>query len=253
MLRLDEHNAETQPLHWPTTEGPAMRGPDFLIVGAPKCGTTAMDAYLSQHPDIYMARKELHYFAGDLLPQNDKMRDFNNYQKCFLAAKNETMLGESSVFYLFSREAANNIYQFNQNAKIIIQLRNPVDVLASHHSQLLYVGGENITDLRAALNAEPLRKTGEGPPKEFRFRTVLFYREMVKFSEQIERFLERFGRDQIHIVIFDDLVGDTLGCFRGTIRFLGVDPNFEPEFSVINANKRIRSRLLRNFVADPPT
>jgi hypothetical protein len=125
-------------------------------------------------------------------------------------------------------------------------------VLASHHSQLLYVGGEKITDLRAALNAEPLRKNGEGLPKEFRFKTVLFYREVIKFSEQIERFLKKFGRDQIHIVIFDDLVGDTVGCFRNTIQFLGVDPDFEPKFNVINANKRIRSRLLRNFVADPP-
>jgi hypothetical protein len=75
---------------------------------------------------------------------------------------------------------------------------------------------------------------------------------MVKFSEQIERFREKFEPDQIHFVIFDDLVADTLGCFRDTLRFLGVDPDFQPKLSVVNANKRIRSRLLRGFVTNPP-
>src|ERR1043166_4244119 len=130
-----------------------MRRPDFFIVGAPKSGTTAMHTYLAQHPEVFLARKEVHFFGSDLDLQND-IRDLSTYLELFAAATNELRVGESSVWYLYSRDAAKEIKQFSAASRIIIQLRNPVDMIYSLHSQLLYSGAEDIADFESALRAE---------------------------------------------------------------------------------------------------
>src|SRR5258706_10449866 len=110
-----------------------INNPDFFIVGAPKCGTTAMNDYLGQHPDIYMAPKELHYFGADLKIK-DKISE-SAYLQYFKNAGNKKILGEASVWYLFSGTAAKEIKNFSPDAKILIMLRNPVEVVYSLHSQ----------------------------------------------------------------------------------------------------------------------
>lgn len=142
-----------------------MRKPDFFIVGAPKSGTTAMHEYLGQHPDIFMPKvKESHHFATDLLPPNrpnSYYRSIDNYLAIFKGARNEKIVGESSVFYLYSKTAAKNIYEFNKDSKILIMVRNPTEWLESYHSQLVYNGDEDILDLCEALKAEEEQKRGD--------------------------------------------------------------------------------------------
>src|SRR5665647_751711 len=113
-----------------------LKRPDFFIVGAPKCGTTAMNNYLAQHPDVFMAQKEIHYFGSDL-----KMRvkvSESEYLNYFQNAEEKKLIGEASVWYLFSEKAAAEIKAFSPQAKIIIMLRDPIDVLHSLHSQHLF-------------------------------------------------------------------------------------------------------------------
>ncbi len=230
------------------------RRPDFLIVGAPKCGTTAMDYYLSQHPEIFVApRKETHFFATDLLPADDPARDPERYAALFADMGDEKIAGESSVFYMLSHEAAANIRACNPKARIIIHLRNPVDVLASHHSQIVYEGIEPIEDFEAALDAEDGRRANlPAPTRITRMPQVLLYSDIVRFTDQVGRFLDQFGREQVHINIFDDLKADVAGVYRRTLEFLEVDPDFQAEFPVINANKVVRSPALRRFLKDTP-
>ena len=228
------------------------RKPNFFIVGAAKSGTTAMDQYLSEHPDVFMANKEPHYFATDLIAEGHPTMSFETYESLFAGAKNEKVVGESSVFYLFSKIAAQKIKEFNNDAKIQIHIRNPVDVIPSHHSQLIYVGGEPVKDLEAALKLEPLRKSGK-ETSNFLWKDTLRYLEFVQFSGQIENFIEVFGRERIHFVIFDDLVADISKKYRRVCEFLEIDGTFEPNFEVVNANKVLRSEYLMNFlVRDPP-
>ena len=88
------------------------RLPNFFIVGAPKCATTSMDHYLGQHPDIFMCpSKETHYFADDLYPRGTKC-SWTRYSGFFADAKNEAIVGESSVFYMLSQTAAQAIRDF---------------------------------------------------------------------------------------------------------------------------------------------
>jgi hypothetical protein len=227
-----------------------MKKPDFFIVGAPKCGTTAMHHYLKQHPEIFMPDvKEIHFFGSDLRSSYARINE-PEYLSYFQAAKQQKRIGDTSVLYLYSKRAAYEINKFAPSANIIVMLRNPVDLIYSAHSQMVYNGNEDIEDFEAALEAEENRKKGLNLPKHF--IESIFYRETVKYTEQLTRYIDIFGRENVHIIIFDDFIQDTALIFRETLRFLGVDEDFCPPFEKINANKKIRSRLLGKILKNPP-
>jgi hypothetical protein len=228
-----------------------MRKPDFFIVGAPKCGTTAMNDYLKQHPEIFIPEaKELHFFGTDL-EFNRPRRTQEEYLSYFAGVKSEKRVGEASVWYLYSRNAANEMKRFSPSADIIIMLRNPVDVLYSQHSQFLYNGNEDIIDFESALNAGDDRKKGLRIPHTASFVEGLFYRETAKYTPQIQRYLDVFDWENVHIIIFDDFKSDTAKTYRETLRFLEVSLDFQPDFEVVNPNKRVRSIVLRYFYQPP--
>ena len=230
-----------------------LKKPDFFIVGAPKCGTTAMNNYLAEHPEIFIPDiKEVHFFGRDLNITKGALRDERAYLELFAGATTQKRLGEASVWYLYSKTAAQEIYSFNPDAQIIVMLRNPADMLYSQHSQFLYNGNEDIEDFREALAAEPERKAGKRIPKSAHLVDGLFYSETVRYAEQIERYFRRFGRENVHVILYDDFRADLPGTYRKLLRFLGVSEDFTPEFAVVNPNKRARSALLRNFVQEPP-
>ncbi len=233
--------------------------PDFFIVGAAKSGTTAMYTYLKQHPEIFMSKvKEPRYFGKDLW---DRFPHFNlfprpteqEYLSYFSGVKNEKRIGEATPNYLTSQTAAREIKEFNPSAQIIIMLRNPVDVLYSAHSQALYDGTENIYDFAKAIRTgqEERRRLAGEPNRPFVDK--YYYRELVKFSEQVKRYFDVFGRDNVYVIIFDDFKTNTRDVYKKTLRFLGVDTKFEPEFKVINPNKVVRSKVLRDFYRTPPS
>src|SRR6476619_5970862 len=121
--------------------GNGPRLPNLFIVGAPKCGTTAWVEYLRTHPDIFFpVIKEPHYFSPDI----PKPKGFNNfptedrYLALFAQSGDAPIVGEGSVRYLQSQEAARNIREFNCDAKIIIFVRDQQDYLPSLHNQLVF-------------------------------------------------------------------------------------------------------------------
>ena len=231
----------------------AVNKPDFFIVGAPKCGTTAMNGFLEQHPEIFIPDiKEVHFFGKDLEITKGALRDESRYLALFGPATREKRLGEASVWYLYSRTAAQEIFEFNPDARIVVMLRNPPEMLYSQHSQFLYNGNEDILDFREALAAEPDRKAGQRVPASAHFAEGLFYSDTVKYAEQLGRYLELFGSERVHVILYDDFRADLPGTYRRLLQFLGVSDDFLPEFAVVNPNKRARSRLLRDFVQTPP-
>lgn len=236
------------------------RKPDFFLVGAPKCGTTAMATYLGSHPEIFMTTDEFHYFGSDLRFNNNlgrnpawnKMSE-EQYLLHFARVNGEKRVGEGSVFYLFSKRAASEISDFNSVAQIIIMLRQPVEAMYSLHSQMIYGCEENIEDFRDALAAEPNRKRGVCIPKGCCSLEGLMYRAVFQYTSQVERYFDVFGRENVLVLIFDDLKNDAAGTYRQTLEFLRVDSNFTTKFSKINTNKRVRSQWLHSFMVDPPS
>jgi hypothetical protein len=228
-------------------------GPDFFIVGAPKCGTTAMAAFLGQHPEIGMCpRKETHLFATDLAEQMkirpDRPMSRERFLAMFADLQDEQIRGEASVWHLYSQAAPLEIKEFESEARIIVMLRNPVEMLPSLHSQFVYVGIEPVEDFAVALSLDEERERS-GAPQGFPPRS---YRSAVRYAEQIRRYLDVFGRERVHVILYDDFRDDILATYQRVCAFLGVDRGFKPELNVVNPNKRVRSRSLSTLVRRPP-
>lgn len=133
-------------------------------------------------------------------------------------------------------------------------LRNPVDLLYSLHGGRIYTGREDLVDLEDALEAEKDRKRGVRLPDGASVREMwrYIYLDSVKYTEQVQRYLDTFGWENVHIIIFDDFTRDTADVYRDTLRFLDVNPEFQPEFRKVNPGRRPRSRNLHKLMTDPP-
>jgi hypothetical protein len=227
--------------------------PNFFIVGAPKCGTTAMNDYLAAHPDIFMAPKELHYFGSDLqYAAWFHRKTLNEYLAAFSEWRGQKRIGEASVWYLYSQQAAQEIKTFAPDARIIIMLRNPVDMLYSNYHQFLYNGNEDLPTFKEALEAEADRKRNQRLPRDVSLVQGLYYRETAAYTDQVRRYFDLFGREAVQVIIFDDFKNHIADVYRQTLEFLEVDPSFAPTFQVINPNKRARSTHLRALLNAQP-
>jgi hypothetical protein len=230
------------------------RRPDFFIVGAPKSGTTAMYEYLRAHPQLFLpARKELRFFGTDLEIRDRHRMTLDEYLAHFAGARDARRVGTAYVWYLFSRGAAREIAEFSPDATIIVMLRNPVEMLPALHAEHLANGNEDIPDFVEALDAEPDRRAGRRIPPHAHLPQGLLYSEVPRYSEQLDRYFQAFGRDRVRIVLFDEFQADTAGTYRALLTSLGVDASFAPDsFEVINPRRRVRSERLRHFLARPP-
>lgn len=230
-----------------------MPKPNFFIVGAPRCATTTMYAYLKQHPEIFLSLlKEPIHFGSDLTRQPLAVADPGEYLSLFDAAGDARVIGEGSVFYLLSRRAAGELHAFAPSARILIMLRSPVDMMHSLHALYLRTGNEALDDLAAAVDAEPARARGEGLPPRCYFPEGLQYRAAARYAEPVARFVRAFGRERVHVVVFDDLVRDTAREHRRVLEFLGVDPRCPVELDVDRATARIRPIVLAQMRAARP-
>ena len=234
------------------------RIPNFFIVGKPKAGTTALHRMLEQHPEIFMsAYKEPHHFHREYIATAEQRnrghltqpyREREAYLRLFEAAGAEKVIGESSTGYLYSKTSADEIAEFNPNAKILMVLREPFDFIHSYHSQLLRSANENEADFRKALLLEESRKRGERIPFTATDPSNLFYTEQAKYCEQVERYFRAFNRSQIKIVFYEDFKTDNRAVFREILQFLEVDPDFTPELDDINPTRRVRFPRLTSWL-----
>lgn len=223
------------------------RWPNLLIVGAPRCGTTALYEYLRAHPLVYMSpTKELHYFGRDLDGRRF-VRDTKRYLDHFAGATGEVYVGEGSIFSLVSRTAAREIRDAVPDARILVMLRDPVDFIHSLHAKLLWTGGEDIADLSEALDAEVDRRQGRRIPPTAHFAKGLEYREMASFADQLDRFVDAFG-DAVHVMLLEDVRADPATTLRGLLAFLGLPDEFDPVFPQVNENTAARRPTLHKLV-----
>lgn len=244
-----------------------MPRPDFFLVGAPKCGTTALNQYLAAHPQVFMGKKEQHFFGSDLRPAGYDGPHGNEaawYLRLFEEAAAGQRVGEASVWYLHSRKAAEEIHAFNPEAKILIMVRNPIDMMYSLYSMFIWVrdlapGGVidpatmQPLSFEEALASQEARKAMfaasiDDEMRSGRKERRLFHTDAAQFSEGIRRYQALFGEERVHVIVYDDFRTDTARCYRRVLSFLEVDPGFTPAFQVVNANKRIKSARLNHFL-----
>lgn len=225
--------------------------PDFFIVGAPKCGTTAMYEYLRAHPQVFMpSRKEPHHFGRDI--RSDRfVNERRAYLALFAEAGDARAVGEASVWSLRSRYAAAEIQEFAPEARILIMLRDPVELIRSLHAHNVANGIEDLTDIREAIDAAPdrgqRRHVGRPTIPEY-----LDYRGATRFSEQLARFAAAFPAARRHVIVLERFTADPEAGYRGVARFLGVDETFRPAFDRLNAARSARSAWVARWLYAPP-
>jgi len=233
------------------------RRPNLFIIGAAKCGTTSVYAWLRGHPQIFMSpRKEPRFFAPDLLsgPAGKNLRypeDMERYLALFAGATDELRVGEASPRYIYSLEAPRLIHAFQPEAFIIALVRNPVDMMVSLHAHHVAGGTEPITDFGQALAAESARRTGAAPAPGERLRAtsnprLTLYRERARFGAQLQAWFSVFGSERVHVIVFEEMVANPGAVFRQLLAFLQVDPDYQPpSFAAYNPRHTARSTRLR--------
>ncbi len=226
------------------------RKPNFFIVGAPKCGTTALSEYLREHPNIFMSTpKEPHYFATDFSAfVRHYTRTLDDYLELFRECTEQHMAaGEASVFYLYSSTALANIKAFDPEARIIAMVRNPIDMAHSLHAQYCYNLREDVQDFRRAWDLQEARRKGMAIPSTADVPAYLLYGDVCSLGSQVERMLQLFRSDQVKIVVFDDFTSQTKEVYEQVLRFLGVPSDEREDFPRINPNAQLTARWLRRL------
>lgn len=217
--------------------------PNFFIVGTLKSGTTALCEYLREHPQVFISRhKEPGYFALDL-PSRRQVKNEEDYLKLFqTTAKGAKAFGEGSVWYLYSSQAVANIRAFNPNARLIVMLRDPINMLCSLHSHLLLYFEENEPDFQRAWGLQDRRKSGKDLPlrPELCDREMYQYEQIGKFGQQVRRVLSIFPREQVKIVLFEDFVADTKSVYEDILDFLGLASDGRTDFTAVNTRRTYR-------------
>jgi hypothetical protein len=209
----------------------AMKHPNFFIVGAQKAGTTSLYSYLGQHPRVYMSPvKEPSYFAPEQCRENF-IFSWEAYLRLFGDVADETAIGEATATYLWSQTAARNIAARLPQARIIINLRNPVDRAFSQYLHML-TAGETRKSFREQVNASLCCRNRE-------FGLLWPFLELGKYHEQVNRYFGEFPRSQIHISYYEDLVRAPAQLLADLFTFLGVDPSFVPDISRRHNEPRI--------------
>lgn len=214
--------------------------PNFLIVGAAKSGTTSLYRYLRDHPDVFMPDlKEPDFFVEE---RSRRIRTLAEYEALFEGAT-QRAIGEASVRYLSDPGAAARIREtLGPETKILVLLRNPIDRIHSLWGHQVRSGGE-VRPFAAAV----LGETAEGSGPE----TAIDYVTRGRAAPQIRRYLDAFGRANLHVDVFEEFFADPAPAYAGVCGFLGVAPDHSPPFVVHNPSGEPRSRLVSRVLGDP--
>jgi hypothetical protein len=216
------------------------RIPNYFIVGAARCGTTSLFDYLGQHPEIHNSTvKEPAFF--------DRAHGYAWTRKEYLslfegAHAGHVAIGEASTAYFESPDAVSAIKTFNPEARVIISVREPVARLQSLYYFRRAMGWESAPSFEQALSRDLNNPGGAG----------LRYLQPYYYSSGIKRFFNEFGRDSVHVVVFEDWTARPAHVYADILGFLAVAPGFAPEFRVANPSRAVRFPRIQTFIAEPP-
>jgi len=228
--------------------------PSFYVVGAPRCGTTALSKALGENPQVSFAKpKETHFLTDDYSDQTPQQ-----VQRLYLTHFHPQLnhdtraIGDGSVSYLYSPEAISQAIRLDPNAKFIAAVRNPLDMMRSYHQRLLFSLDEDVTDFNTAWDLQQQRATGKHIPDTCREPQLLQYGTIGSLGSHIERLFELAGRERCYIVVFDDFIKDPRGTYLKLLDFIGVEDDGRTKFKPTRSNAGYKSRWLQQYSMNPP-
>ena len=225
--------------------------PNFLIVGAAKCGTSSLHKYLDQHPDIFMSKvKEPRFISSQVTPfplngpgdhkvEAWYVKNYDAYAKLFEGAEGYPVVGESSADTLyFYKGTIPVIKQYLGDPKIIIMLRNPVKRTFSAYQHM-------VRDLREDLSFEDGLK--EEPNRIINnWELIYHYKAVSLYYDSVKAFLDNFS--SVKIILTEDQEKRPQQVLRDIFRFLNVDPNCDVNTEIrYNMSGKPKSQWLHQF------
>ena len=227
--------------------------PSFFLVGAAKSGTTALAAWMDEHPELYLSPiKEPNFFSTDIDPDGFReeykayvngvwgntqhqgfIREENDYKELFKGNDSALIAGECSTSYLFSKEAAERISRYQPDARIIMILRNPTARAHSHYRMAVQMGLEQ-RDFDMAWHEDLAMK-------ERRWGVSELYADLGYYDEQLERYLDHFPSDRILVLFHEDFISRPQEVLDKASAFLGVSAH-----PALLESERNKSRVPKN-------
>lgn len=207
--------------------------PRFVIIGAMRSGTSALNRYLDAHPDVFMSpKKEIHFFDANF----DRGLDW--YGRHFVGAAPRQIIGEATPSYMYFDDAIARMADVLTNPRLIAILRNPVDRAYSHYWLRRAIGRETLT-FEEAIAAEPERLRLGDP------RSAAPYLDVGRYHRQLRSVHDHFPLDSVLVVVFEHLRDDPIASYRSICRFLQIDPSLVPSNVGDRVNKHVTFRSLR--------
>lgn len=215
--------------------GPAKaRRPNLFILGAPKCGTTSLAHWLSEHPGIFMSPvKEPKFFNTDARTVGGYSKA--EYERLFRGAdEKHRWLAEGSTAYLRSTAAVANIMAYAEDPRFIICVRNPIEMVVSLHGERIKQGVETETGFERAWRLQEDRRQGRLVPRLCVDVGDLLYGPTCRVGHQVERVLAQVGSGRALVVVLDDIKADPAGEYRRVLDFLALPDDRRTRFSAEN-------------------
>lgn len=197
---------------------PRNRRVGFVIVGAQKCGTSALAAYLERHPQTAMAwTKEVHYFDRDVLFAPG-IQDVRHYHGYFKDVGSDRVYGEASPSYMAHPFAMQRMAAYHPGLKLIALLRNPADRAFSQWN--MYNQGVAVEQFRRDLEQE-LKSEADGLASEPHRRGYL---RRGRYGEQLSRMFEQFPREQVLVIKYERFLEHNVEVLHEVCAFIGIAP-----------------------------
>ena len=205
-----------------------MKKPNFIIAGFPKCGTTSLHHYLSEHPQIFMpSQKELHFFTYEILSKlkngpkdgavkKTQIQDSKKYLDFYRNVKNEIAVGDASPSYINYPNQFLKIKEYLEDPKFIIVLRDPINRAYSNYLHLKREQRETLT-FKEAVNRENKRIKDK-------YSDFWYYKFNSTYYDKILKAKETFK--EVLIITSEELNENHVATMKKVYKFLDVDCNF---------------------------
>jgi hypothetical protein len=227
--------------HWRLATAQVRTLPDFIIIGAQKCGTSFLYRLLVQHPCVKPAfAKEVHYFDLNFREGDSWYRSYFPLQ---MRNGRKYITGEASPYYLFHPHVPRRASAVVPDAKLIVLLRNPADRAYSHYQhqvKRVTAGARETLTFEEAIEAEERILSGEVSKmlqnedyKSFSHRSRSYLSRGI-YIDQLLLWSSFFHRKQMLILKSEDLFKDTTNTLEGVLDFLEIPPWAPETYSIPN-------------------
>gem|GEM_PF-1952713 len=223
--------------------------PNVFMLGAPKCGTSAMSHFLAQHPNVFCPDiKEPKYYIRDIVTSNQI--SFKNYLKLYSKVDNDShcVIVDDNVFLLYSDYFLNNVFNRVDEPRFIVMLRNPL-----HSALSLYLQTQKSSKADYCVNFNDawedlaMRHLGKTVPNN-KFRIHYLYDEVYLYAKYLSRFYNRVSSDNIKVILYDDFLNDNSAIYMDLISWLGLPQASGMNYKTVNPMAVVKKDLFSSLL-----